>query len=322
MESSPFEVAPLITLSSEVWLVDSGKSSHQQQQEIGKEVVSALQRSGFLLIQSDIMPRELQNQALQDATSWLTGSSSNPLVTTHPTDPKSYVMLDAKHKQDDELALLQPYFTPALMEYWNACEKLKMCVLRAIGVGLQVLENPEDLSAWHSQSEHSAMRLLYYPPATATTGNRCKAHSDYGSCTLLSTDGVSGLEILLDGKWWPVPHVPGAMVVNIGSLLSEWTTTTSAHDDKNNVPPLLATLHRVAGPASENSASDPSVLRQAMAQGRTSIAFFADPDNDTPLAQKGTSIEDYIAWRSGGSHEDRSGIAFTAAEQDLMRPEK
>jgi isopenicillin N synthase-like dioxygenase len=332
----PFEIAPLIELTSELWKDSDDAVPSHRRQEIGTKIVSAFQSSGFLLIQSDLMPAALQQQALQDATRWLTTKDSNsPLVTTHPTDPKKYVMLEGKHflslntttnnNDDTELKSSLPFLTPTLIQYWEACEELKMYVLRAIGVGLG-LQNPDDLARWHARSENSAMRLLYYPPVISpTTGNRCKAHSDYGSVTLLSTDGVSGLEIMVHGKWWPVPHIPGTLVVNIGSLLSEWTTRTTANNSVPVVvPPLLATLHRVAGPASENHAIDPAVLAEAMVQGRTSIAFFADPDSDTPLTQEGTTMEDYILWRSGGTKKnaDRSGVAFTPTEEEEQHQQR
>ena len=334
---SPIDIAPLISLPANLWNqpldVDCQQQQRDAQKETGKKVVKALQTSGFLMIESDLMPSYLQQQALQDATNWLTTTEKpaetdsdtepNPLsmVTLHPTDPKSYVMLEAKHidPTQTKATQLEPYLSPVLRQYWQACEALKKCVLRAIAVGLE-LEHPEDLAEWHAHGQHSAMRLLRYPPTLPTTGNRCKAHSDYGSVTLLSTDGVSGLEILLNGTWCPVPHKPGTMVVNIGSLLSEWTTMTTETDaqhQRTSMPPLLATLHRVAGPASEQSGSDPKVLQAAMSQGRTSIAFFADPDNDTPLSQKGNSIEDYIRYRSGGAGKDRSGVAFTESEQGI-----
>jgi isopenicillin N synthase-like dioxygenase len=312
---SPAEVAPLISLSSKVWNSPIGESNSnsEQLQQVGQEVVKALQTSGFLRIQSDLMPQELQQAALNDATEWLTTTSpaEDPLVVRHPTDPKTYVMLETKDVEEKEEKGGSINFTPTLVKYWNACEQLKKCVLRAIGVGLN-LAHPEDLATWHDQGSHSAMRLLHYPPANASTGNRCKAHSDYGTVTLLSTDGVSGLEIFLKGKWWPVPHIPGAMVVNIGSLLSDWTKRSDGE-------PLLATVHRVAGPASENSASDPNVLKMAMSQGRTSIAFFADPDDDTPLSSdNGMTMDEYVQWRSGGNSKGRSGVAFTEAERKSL----
>lgn len=324
---SPTEVAPLISLSSNLWNIplkktETRKSSSSEdaseRQKIGREVVKALQTSGFLLIQSDLIPPELQRQALQDATQWLSSENNkqDPMVITHPTDPKTYVMLEDKHVRDKKIGNDVASFTPTLRRYWGACEKLKKCVLRAIGVGLR-LEHPEDLASWHDTGMHSAMRLLHYPPTTPRTGNRCKAHSDYGTVTLLSTDGVSGLGIFLQGKWWPVPHVPGSVVVNIGSLLSEWTQRGKGSVEEHH--PLLATVHRVAGPASENSGSDPNVLQQAMSQGRTSIAFFADPDDGSPLSSEhGMTMEAYIQWRSGGSDPDRSGVAFTPSEQDFL----
>jgi hypothetical protein len=315
------EIVPLIFLSSNLWaqpLCSEGSGAPdtdteaKSRQKIGNDIVNALQTSGFLLIKSDLISQELQDTALADATTWLTAAEgAAPLVTKHPTDPKTYVMLEGSHYEQrskkKELDMLTPWFTPSLKEYWKACQTLKSFVLRAIGVGLK-LNNAENLALWHAQEENSAMRLLHYPPAPDSTGNRCKAHSDYGSLTLLSTSGVSGLEILVgeNQKWIPVPHIPGAMVVNIGSLLSDWT--------REQPFPLLATLHRVAGPASENSGSDPDVLKHAVSLGRTSIAY---PDENTPLLSKG-SIKDYIHWRSGGSGHDRSGVSFTSAEQERL----
>lgn len=315
MSHPPIEVAPLISINSETWnmplTAESPSELRNQRGEIGKSVVKALQTSGFLLVQSDIMPEHLQTRALKDAEHWLSYDSlgdgtKNSMVEIHPSDPKRYVMLDSSHYEQAQSNKKIPEFSDDLQKYWQACQTLKAYVLRAIGIGLD-LEYPEDAVRWHSQHQNSAMRLLHYPPASAETGNRCKEHSDYGCLTLLSTDGVSGLEILLDGHWWPVPYVPGTILVNIGSLLSDWT------DQR-----LLATLHRVAGPASENSASDPEVLRQAITRGRTSIAFFVDPDDGSPLL-RGGNIRDYIKWRSGGNAPDRSGIAFTSSEQERLK---
>ena len=319
-EVSPAEVAPLISLDSNLWntSLDETNASLAEVQLVGQKVVTALQTSGFLRIQSDLIPCELQQAALQDATNWLTSESAlgeDSMVIRHPTDPKTYVMLDVSRIEEEKANKSGPaQFTPKLLQYWNACEDVKKCVLRAIGVGLK-LHHPEDLASWHAKGSHSAMRLLHYPPATPTTGNRCKAHSDYGTVTLLSNDGVSGLEIFLRGRWWPVPHVPGTMVVNIGSLLSNWTKRGEGEGEH----PLLATVHRVAGPASENSACDPVVLQEAMLQGRTSIAFFADPDDGSPLSlENGMTIEEYINWRSGGNCADRSGVAFTDLEKSIL----
>lgn len=138
---------------------------------------------------------------------------------------------------------------------------------------------------------------------------RCKAHSDYGSLTLLLTDGVPGLQAFVNGQWIPVPHREGALVVNIGSLLSEWT---------NGV--LLATLHRVV--LLDNDASSGTT--------RTSLAFFADPDPNISTTLKETgqgsrdtaasmSVSEYIQYRSGGTSSVRQGVQFTTQEQGRLQ---
>jgi isopenicillin N synthase-like dioxygenase len=166
----------------------------------------------------------------------------------------------------------------------------------------------------HDQN-NDTLRLINYYPCDEDTGNRCKEHSDYGTITLLSTDGVSGLEAFHNGKWIPVPYLKGSLIVNIGSLLSSWTNGN-----------LLATLHRVAGPNSSNSESPKEALLKAAKYTRTSIAFFADPNQDVSLSLSKTFNEDdtkemsvaaYIQWRSGGSAPSRSGVGFV--DEELRR---
>ena len=138
-------------------------------------------------------------------------------------------------------------------------------------------------------------------------------------------DGIGGLEAFVNGEWKPVPYVEGCIVVNIGSLLSEWTRQE-----------LKATLHRVAGPASIGTNTSKDVLLKAVAVPRVSIAYFADPNLSvsTTLTEKGKSSADddaddngsiskmsvsqYIQWRSGGKGDGRSGVAFTSIEESRL----
>ena len=100
------------------------------------------------------------------------------------------------------------------------------------------------------------MRL---PPASGAAGEiGAGAHTDYGSITLLMTDGVAGLQVRpRGGDWTDVPHVPGAFVVNIGDCLMRWT---------NDI--YVSTRHRVLPPR----------------RARRSVAFFLDPDPDAVIA--------------------------------------
>ncbi|XP_039141312.1 2-oxoglutarate-Fe(II) type oxidoreductase hxnY-like [Dioscorea cayenensis subsp. rotundata] len=87
------------------------------------------------------------------------------------------------------------------------------------------------------------------------------AHSDFGMVTLLVTDGCprsSGMSICRDKDrrpqlWENVPHVNGALIVNVGDLLERWTNCL-----------FRSTLHRVLPPRQE----------------RYSVAFFIDPNSD------------------------------------------
>ena len=198
-----------------------------------------------------------------------------------------------------------------------------MLVLHCLAVGLS-LPDPNYFCKLHSEN-NSSLRLLRYPATAKDTGNRCKEHSDYGSITLLLTDGVSGLEAYHEGKWIPIPHEGGCLVVNAGSLLESWTN--------GKIP---ATLHRVAGPTSENSCSPKQDLLDAVGRDRTSLAFFADPntgvkailredeksndDGDIDAVAQ-MSVAKYIRWRSGGVDGDtkRSGLAFTTEEEGRVQ---
>ncbi|XP_037947985.1 1-aminocyclopropane-1-carboxylate oxidase-like [Teleopsis dalmanni] len=94
---------------------------------------------------------------------------------------------------------------------------------------------------------------------------RCGAHTDYGTFTLLAQDSEGGLEVKLPGseKWHRVGHLPGAILVNCGEILSIWT--------QERYPALQ---HRVVIPEQEHIRS----------RGRHSIAFFCHPDNLTMIS--------------------------------------
>ena len=60
------------------------------------------------------------------------------------------------------------------------------------------------------------------PPAEGQLG--CGAHTDYGSVTLLTDDGVGGLQVMRrDGTWIDVDVPDDHVVVNLGDLMAIWT---------------------------------------------------------------------------------------------------
>jgi len=113
----------------------------------------------------------------------------------------------------------------------------------------------------------SMLRALWYPdqPEVPLPGQlRAGVHTDYGSLTLISAeDRPGGLQVLdRGGEWLDVPVIPGALMVNIGDLLAEWTAEA-----------WPSTLHRVVNPPRD----------QAMDSSRLAFAFYHHPNYDARI---------------------------------------
>ncbi|MEO1494562.1 MAG: 2-oxoglutarate and iron-dependent oxygenase domain-containing protein [Pseudomonadota bacterium] len=156
-------------------------------------------------------------------------------------------------------------FRKILLTYFDAVLSLGRHLHRAIAIDLGL---PADHFEPSFRAPMATLRLLSYPPSTDGIG--AGAHTDYGSITLLMTDGEPGLQVKLrDGDWIDAPHAPGAFVMNIGDCLMRWS---------NDV--YVSTPHRVLAPK----------------RRRRSIAFFMDPDPDAVIsALPGTGEPKYPA---------------------------
>ncbi|XP_039141310.1 2-oxoglutarate-Fe(II) type oxidoreductase hxnY-like [Dioscorea cayenensis subsp. rotundata] len=177
----------------------------------------------------------------------------------------SHSQFDANQWPPEELlpcwkAMMESYYEKML-----AVSK-KLISLMALSLGLDDLFF-EKIGALHEPL--ACVRLLHYPVSLFSTfmfWAKCfeescgrlgvSAHSDFGMVTLLLTDGVRGLQICRDKDsspqlWEDVPHVHGALVVNVGDMLERWTNCL-----------FRSTLHRVL----------------TTEQERYSVAFFLDGD--------------------------------------------
>ena len=292
-----------LDMPSKIPLVQLPQSAENDSdmKQAARQVADALETSGFLLVQSHHLSKELQQKAIQ-ATEEILNDKENSDSILHPVDPKKYIMVE----NTDSITTLkaQDEQKKVLDEYWTAMEKVKHQVLQCISLGLGL--SVGYFSECHSKN-NSCLRLLHYPVPEMSGSDesqlviRCKAHSDYGSVTLLTTDGVGGLQAFIDDTWTDVPYVEGSIVVNIGSLLSDWTQGK-----------LLSTLHRVV-----SDGRSPAK--------RTSLAFFADPDSDISASlgsssseTAGMTVEEYIKFRAGGDNRDRVGVAFTSSETNRI----
>ncbi|WP_341366793.1 2-oxoglutarate and iron-dependent oxygenase domain-containing protein [Yoonia sp. BS5-3] len=147
-------------------------------------------------------------------------------------------------------------FRDIVLDYFNAVWKQGIDLHAAFARDLGL---DPDYFAPHFDAPMATLRLLSYPSASGQKNEMgAGAHTDYGSITLLMTDGVSGLQVKpRGGDWVDVPHAPNAFVVNIGDCLMRWTNEIYA-----------STPHRVLPPP----------------KARRSIAFFLDPNPDSLIA--------------------------------------
>ncbi|MDO6589857.1 isopenicillin N synthase family oxygenase [Loktanella sp. D2R18] len=156
-------------------------------------------------------------------------------------------------------------FKDVMLDYYEQVLNLGRTLHSAIATDLVL---PPQYFAPHFTEPMATLRVLSYPAAPDGEGIGAGAHSDYGSITLLMTDGVAGLQVKpRGGDWTDVPHIQDAYIVNIGDSLMRWSNDL-----------YVSTPHRVLPPKS----------------ARRSIAFFLDPNPESVItALPGTGTAKY-----------------------------
>ena len=189
----------------------------------------------------------------------------------------------------DAVTSALPYFREATEECYLLLERLSLLLLVAV-------ERSLGLAAGHfvdcMERHTSILTYNYYgssssalqPNTPSSYGDgddgkvyRIAEHTDVSMITLVYQSHLppdqGGLEVLSsEGIWTLVPHIPGALVVNVGDCLQEWTGGR-----------LRSTRHRV---------------RTSGVGERLSIAFFVSP-NYRAMVQVGGAACSYSAWRQG-----------------------
>lgn len=158
-----------------------------------------------------------------------------------------------------------PGFREAALSFYYACQSFQIeKLLKALSLGLGL---PADYLAQFHRNGDNQLRLLHYPAAPAEVFSRgekgrAKAHTDFGTATILFQDDVCGLEVESpsgSGQFILVPPIPGAIVFNVADILMRWSNDT-----------LKSTLHRVSALVPQDGTG--------MIQERYSIPFFMGPD--------------------------------------------
>ncbi|KAK9941765.1 hypothetical protein M0R45_007459 [Rubus argutus] len=96
----------------------------------------------------------------------------------------------------------------------------------------------------------------YYPPCPEpelTIGT--VKHTDGTFITILLNDHLGGLQILVENKWIDVPHLPGALTVNIGDLLQIISNNKFIENHHNSIGEAPALSIGIAFPEDELMAS-------------------------------------------------------------------
>lgn len=123
---------------------------------------------------------------------------------------------------------LWPSEPASLQASWTACYRaLSEVAGRLLSLMALALDLPADHFAPLIDRHTGAMRAINYPAIDGEPppgSLRAGAHSDYGTLTILATDGVPGLEVeRADGTWAPVTDEPDTFVVNLGDSIAQWT---------------------------------------------------------------------------------------------------
>jgi len=163
---------------------------------------------------------------------------------------------------------LRPALTELSVASKQLAERVMKCVSLGLGQELGFLDKMHQgmLSQGMDGEVGNAttLRSIHYPPIPDSLAARpgivrCGEHSDYGTVTILFQDSLGGLEAKsVSGDWLSADPISGAILINVGDLLENFTSGR-----------FPATRHRVVVPEQE--------FRRRSA--RQSIAFFVHPDD-------------------------------------------
>jgi isopenicillin N synthase-like dioxygenase len=152
----------------------------------------------------------------------------------------------------------------AWTEYYVAMEELAGSLMRLFALALNLDENWFDDKVDKHMTNFVVSNYPEQPHELPEGQLRAGAHTDYGSMTIIKAeDKPGGLEVLdAEGRWRPVPVVPGTFIVNLGDLMARWT------NDR-----WVSTMHRVVNPPRD----------KAIGSRRQSLIFFHQPNYDAVI---------------------------------------
>lgn len=165
-----------------------------------------------------------------------------------------------------------PWFTPYQDEQEAFSRKAMVVAGKVFELFALMLELPADyFSSRHRYDDASDDHLRYmsYRPRSAEEDARVdntwsRAHTDFGSLTLLWSQNVAGLQIKTEdkGEWRYVPPVDGGIICNVGDTMNFWSASY-----------LKSTTHRVVRPPEDQ-----------LGGNRVGLFYFVRPGNEVDIA--------------------------------------
>lgn len=194
-----------------------------------------------------------------------------------------------------------PGFKAAVLDYYQACERLALDLLAAVARNLGT--DPEVLCRGFQPRHTSFIRLNYYPVCPTPESPAAVAapedgylgvnhHTDAGTLTLLHQGDEAGLEVFKDGAWHLVALRPEALVVNIGDIVQVWSNDT-----------YKAALHRVRANASRVRSSAPFFLNPAYDTDYAPLPSMVSEAN--PPRYRSINWGEFRSQRAAGDYADQ-----------------
>lgn len=206
---------------------------------------------------------------IQDINHGYQGTGDQRLDPTIAPDLKEAFTMRDIHKNEESPDLWpSPDFLHTASRFFDEALRGSNIVMEAFAMALDL---PVDYFRNCHYGQNVALRYLHYPANQGELTEEqlgCGAHTDFGTITLLFQDDVGGLQIQgRDGQWRDAVYIPGTIIINTADLVATWT------NDR-----YCSTPHRVKPMPSDKD--------------RYSIAYFVDPDTDTPVSAFESCVSD------------------------------
>ncbi|KAH6662599.1 2OG-Fe(II) oxygenase superfamily protein [Halenospora varia] len=163
------------------------------------------------------------------------------------------------------------FFNPYLAEIEDFSRRSLALASKIFTLFAIILELPHDYfsskHAYSSKSEDHLRYMIYRPRPVSqdalVENSWSRAHTDFGSLTLLWSQNVAGLQIKTkEGEWKYIPPVDGGIICNVGDAMQFWSAGY-----------LKSTIHRVIRPPPDQDHIH-----------RLGLFYFVRPGNEVDIA--------------------------------------